>query len=87
MNKTPVNNISKVILKSTNVATEKLLKDAGNKLFNVILENEPEKVDVNDEGAQDANVAVSVDHGSVEVILKIWSSFCNINIDRRSFGI
>ena len=68
MNKTPVNNISKVILKSTNVATEKLLKDAGNKLFNVILENEPEKVDVNDEGAQDANVAVSVDHGSVEVI-------------------
>ena len=68
MNKTPVNNTSKVILKSTNVATEKLLKDAGNKLFNVILENEPEKVDVNDEGAQDANVAVSVDHGSVEVI-------------------
>ena len=68
MNKTPVNNISKVILKSTNVATEKLLKDAGHKLFNVILENEPEKVDVNDEGAQDANVAVSVDHGSVEVI-------------------
>ena len=68
MNKTPVNNISKVILKSTNVATEKLLKDAGNKLFNVILENEPEKVDVNDEGAQDANAAVSVDHGSVEVI-------------------
>ena len=68
MNKTPVNNISNVILKSTNVATEKLLKDAGNKLFNVILENEPEKVDVNDEGAQDANVAVSVDHGSVEVI-------------------
>ena len=68
MNKTPVNNISKVILKSTNVATEKLLKDAGNKLFNVILENAPEKVDVNDEGAQDANVAVSVDHGSVEVI-------------------
>ena len=68
MNKTPVNNISKVILKSTNVATEKLLKYAGNKLFNVILENEPEKVDVNDEGAQDANVAVSVDHGSVEVI-------------------
>ena len=68
MNKTPVNNTSKVILKSTNVATEKLLKDAGNKLFNVILENAPEKVDVNDEGAQDANVAVSVDHGSVEVI-------------------
>ena len=68
MNKTPVNNISNVILKSTNVATEKLLKDAGNKLFNVILENAPEKVDVNDEGAQDANVAVSVDHGSVEVI-------------------
>ena len=68
MNKTPVNNISNVILKSTNVATEKLLKDAGNKLFNVILENEPEKVDVNDEGAQDANVAMSVDYGSVEVI-------------------
>ena len=42
-----------VYLKSTNVATEKLLKDGGNKLFNIILENEPEKVDVNDDGTQD----------------------------------
>ena len=61
VNKTPFNNISKVIYKSTCVATKKLLKDAGNKLFNVILENEPENVDVNDDGTQDANVAVSVD--------------------------
>ena len=42
-----------VYLKSTNVATEKLLKDGGNKLFNIILENKPEKVDVNDDGTQD----------------------------------
>ena len=63
LNKTPFNKISKVIHKSKSVATEKLLKDAGNKLFNVVLENEPEKVDVNDDGTHDANVAVSV-HGT-----------------------
>ena len=41
---------------------KKLLKDAGNKFFKVILEKEPEIQDVNDDGTQDANKAVSVVH-------------------------
>ena len=47
--------------KETSAAIEKLLEGTGNKRINVVLENEPEKVDVNNDVTQDVNVAVTVD--------------------------